>query len=114
MAETSNGILQVGSGVVCKGTLSVPGLASIDGLVEGALTASRLEIGSKGAVNGTVNAAIVKVAGMLADSVQAEQSLVIEPTGQVTGAVSYRSIEVRKGGQLLGDARVLKPDRDEK
>ena len=103
MAETNTpGSLLVGEGVFMKGSMRVPGLASIDGKLEGELTADTVHIQSNGSMNGLTTASHVKVAGSANDTMIANKTLVIESTGMIAGSITYAELEIKKCGSLQG------------
>ncbi len=103
MADTNPpGSLLVGDGVYMKGTMNVPGIASIDGKLEGQLTADVIVIQANGSVNGKTSANHIKVAGSLMDTAVASKTLVVESSGMVSGSVTYAEMEIKKGGSLQG------------
>ena len=107
MADTSHGNLAVGEGVRMQGNLSVPGEAVIDGQVQGILTAQSVFITDNGAVQGTTTADHVRVAGRISENTIANKTLLIESTGVVTGEISYADLEIRKGGDIQGNIRII-------
>ena len=103
MADTNTpGSLLVGEGVFMKGSMRVPGLASIDGKLEGELTADTVHIQPNGSMNGLTTANHVKVAGAATDTTIANKTLVIESTGLIAGSITYAELEIKKGGSLQG------------
>jgi len=103
MADTNPpGSLLVGDGVYMKGTMNVPGIASIDGKLEGQLTADVIVIQANGSVDGKTTANHIKVAGSLMDTAVASKTLVVESSGMVSGSVTYAEMEIKKGGSLQG------------
>ena len=77
MADTNPpGSLFVGDGVLMKGTMQVPGLASVDGKLQGQLTADVIAIQSNGSIDGNTTANHIKVAGSLTDTTVANKTLV--------------------------------------
>ncbi len=85
-----------------KGTMNVPGIASIDGKLEGQLTADVIVIQANGSVDGKTTANHIKVAGSLMDTAVASKTLVVESSGMVSGSVTYAEMEIKKGGSLQG------------
>lgn len=85
-----------------KGTMNVPGIASVDGKLEGQLTADMIVIQANGSVDGKTTANHIKVAGTLTDTAVASKTLVVESSGMVSGAVTYAEMEIKKGGLLQG------------
>lgn len=103
MADTNTpGSLLVGEGVFMKGSMRVPGLASIDGKLEGELTADTVHIQSNGSMNGLTTASHVRVAGSVTDTTIANKTLVIESSGLIAGSITYAELEIKKGGSLQG------------
>jgi cytoskeletal protein CcmA (bactofilin family) len=103
MADTNTpGSLLVGEGVFMKGSMRVPGLATIDGKLEGELTADTVHIQTNGSMNGRTTASHVKVAGAVTDTTIANKTLVIESSGLIAGSITYTELEIKKGGSLQG------------
>lgn len=102
------GELMVGSGVTAVGTFKVPGEAIISGNVQGELTAASLSVLSTGEVTGTSTARTIVVSGKMNQSTTATQSLVIDSTGVITGDIAYGDLEIRRGGELLGNIKQIK------
>ena len=96
------GSLLVGEGVFMKGTMSVPGVASVDGKLEGELSADSVFIQQNGSMDGQTTANHVRVAGTLTDTTVANRTLVVEATGLVAGSITYQELEIKKGGSLQG------------
>ncbi len=104
MAEINTpGSLLVGEGVFMKGSMRVPGVASIDGKVEGDLTADTVLIQGNGSIDGRTTADHVRVAGALTNTTVANKTLVVESSGMVSGTISYTDLEIKKGGSLQGN-----------
>lgn len=111
MADTNPpGSLFVGDGVYMKGTMNVPGLASVDGKLEGQLTADVIAVQTNGSIDGTTTANHIKVAGSLTDTAVANKTLVVESSGVISGSVTYTELEIKKGGSLQGE--IYKIGRD--
>ena len=103
MAEIhAAGSLLVGEGVFMKGTMRVPGVASVDGKLEGELSADSVFIQQNGSMNGQTTANHVRVAGTLTDTTVANRTLVVESTGLVAGSITYQELEIKNGGSLQG------------
>ena len=103
MAEiNASGSLLVGEGVYMKGTMRVPGIASVDGKMEGELAADTVIIQPNGSMDGVTTANHVRVAGVLTNTTVANRTLVIESTGVIAGSITYEELEIKKGGSLQG------------
>lgn len=103
MADTNPpGSLFVGDGVFMQGTMTVPGLASVDGKLQGQLTADVIAIQTNGSIDGKTTANHIKVAGSLTDTTVANRTLVVESSGVIAGSITYTEMEIKKGGSLQG------------
>ena len=103
MRENLRGDLIIGSGVIAKGTVVAPGTIEVSGTVEGSVKAHEVFVALDGKITGTTNADHLRVAGKVLETSVANESLVVEPTGYVSGKVTYASIEIHKGGNISGD-----------
>ncbi len=104
MAEiNSPGSLLVGEGVFMKGSMMVPGTASIDGKLEGELAADTVIVQGNGSMDGRTTANHVRVAGALTNTTVANKTLVVESSGLIGGSITYSELEIKKGGQLQGN-----------
>ncbi len=104
MATSANDLpsLTIGSGVMARGVLHVPGKATVHGTIEGELTADEVLVGSTGKVYGKLKARRVDVLGQLGETIDCQESLVIRQSGKVTGKLDYSEIEIEKGGEFVG------------
>lgn len=96
------GSLLVGEGVFMQGTMRVPGTASIDGKLEGELTADTVIVQHNGSMDGRTTANHVRVAGVLNNTTIANKTLLIEASGKIAGSITYEELEIKKGGTLQG------------
>lgn len=94
-----------------NGTIKVPGLATIDGKIEGAITADTIYITANGAVKGKTTANHIRVGGELTDTTVANKTLVIESVGTISGSITYADLEIKKGGSLQGSIVKVKDSR---
>jgi cytoskeletal protein CcmA (bactofilin family) len=94
--------LFVGEGVTFTGSIYAPGLASINGTVQGEIKVSDLQIGPKGNVAGTIEAKVIDVHGILSDNITCHEHILIHRSGNVTGQLDYADIEIERGGQFKG------------
>lgn len=85
-----------------QGTMRVPGTASIDGKLEGELTADTVIIQHNGSMDGRTTANHVRVAGLLNNTTIANKTLLIETSGKIAGSITYEELEIKKGGMLQG------------
>lgn len=96
------GNLIIGEGVSVVGTLTVPGLAIINGSLEGGLQATELLVGPQGSLTGKVSVQSADIHGRTFDTLHASDFLCVRSTGVVSGAAHYGEIEIHKGGVIQG------------
>lgn len=109
MSDTNSpGTLLVGEGVFMKGTIKVPGIATIDGKIEGVISADTIYVTANGAINGKTAANHIRVGGELTDTTVANKTLVVESVGKILGSITYADLEIKKGGTLQGNINKVK------
>ena len=109
MSDTNSpGTLLVGEGVFMKGTITVPGIATIDGKIEGVISADTIYVTPNGAINGKTAANHIRVGGELSDTTVANKTLVVESVGKVAGSITYADLEIKKGGTVQGNIFKIK------
>jgi len=86
------GNLTIGEGVKVVGHLIVPGLAVINGTLEGGLQAGELLVGPQGSLTGQVQVRTADIHGSTYDTLVASDFL----------CVHYGEIEIEKGGVIQG------------
>lgn len=96
------GNLTIGEGVKVVGQLVVPGLAVINGTLEGGLQAGELLVGPQGTLSGQVNVRVADIHGRTFDTLTAAEFLCVRATGIVSGKAHYGEIEIEKGGVVQG------------
>lgn len=106
------GNLIIGEGVTVVGTLTVPGLAIINGSLEGGLQATELLVGPQGSLTGKVSVKSADIHGRTFDTLHASDFLCVRSTGVVSGAAHYGEIEIHKGGVIQGAVSPVDQDAD--
>jgi len=96
------GNLTVGEGVRIVGKLVVPGMAVVNGALEGELQADELLVGPRGVLTGQVKVRTADVHGTTHDTIEASEFLCVRSTGQVHGQARYGEVEIEKGGVIRG------------
>lgn len=95
--------IRLARGVTVRGELEAPGDLAIEGRVEGAVRVGQdLLIEADGAVDATVEADRVVIAGRASGRVVARTSLELRPTAQVDATLVSPSIAVADGARLRG------------
>ncbi len=96
------GNLTIGEGVKVVGQLVVPGLAVINGTLQGELQADELLVGPKGSLSGQVRVRTADIHGSTHEILEASEFLCVRGTGRVNGQARYGEIEIEKGGVIRG------------
>jgi cytoskeletal protein CcmA (bactofilin family) len=96
------GNLTIGEGVKVVGQLVVPGLAVINGTLQGELQADELLVGPKGSLSGQVRVRTADIHGTTHETLEASEFLCVRGTGHVNGQARYGEIEIEKGGVIRG------------
>ena len=96
------GNLTIGEGVKVVGQLVVPGLAVINGTLQGELQADELLVGPKGSLSGQVRVRTADIHGSTHETLEASEFLCVRGTGRVNGQARYGEIEIEKGGVIRG------------
>lgn len=95
--------LTIGRGITLSGEIENCAHLLVEGTVEAALKgASVLEISESGTFYGSVEINEAEIAGRFEGDLTAYDRLVIRSTGVITGAVSYKEIEVEPGARIEG------------
>lgn len=103
MAESiQNGCLVVGEGVAITGKITLPGKLSIDGQVEGEITAREVDVGVTGKITGKLVTAVADVRGELVDSISVSEMLILRGTAKVRGNVLYNALQIEQGAVIEG------------
>jgi cytoskeletal protein CcmA (bactofilin family) len=101
--NSDNNNLMIGEGVTFSGSISVPGMAIINGKVSGEVTTESLQIGKTGHITGKVKAKEIDVQGELHEDITCENHIIIHSSGVVSGKLDYSELEIERGGQFRGN-----------
>ncbi len=103
MSESvQNGCLVVGEGVSITGRISLPGKLTIDGQMEGEITAREVDVGVTGKITGKLVTAVADVRGELVDSISVSEMLILRSTAKVSGNVLYNALQIEQGAIIEG------------
>ena len=106
MADSSSpGCVSIGDGVKLSGRLDLPGIASIDGEVEGEILANELRIGATGRIKGSVTTAHADIYGEIEKDVTVTDTLILRSTAKVRGNIVYEVIEIEQGATIEGELK---------
>ena len=100
--NTSNSLL-IGEGVSINGTVKAENEVTIQGSIDGDVDCHTVIVSKKGIIKGKLKAEIMKVEGKVEGEININDQLHIRSEGSVNGKIFYGSIEIDKGGKLLGE-----------
>lgn len=97
----------VARGLTIEGELSFTGAIRVDGTVRGAICVpvdgeGALFVGAEASIEGDIRATEVTIEGRVAGSVFATGTVIIGPSGRVTGEVHYGALELAPGAEVQG------------
>lgn len=99
--------LTVGRDISLKGDITECDALIVEGRIDATLGNARsLEISRGGFFLGTANVETATISGQFDGDLNVTHALLITASGKVTGNVSYGSLEIKQGGQILGDIRI--------
>lgn len=99
--------LVVGPEITLSGEIASCEKLVVEGEVRCSLENCRsLEIVRGGSFRGKAKIATAEVAGLFEGELDVEGCLFLRATGQITGAIRYREIEIERGGKIAGTLEV--------
>lgn len=98
-----SGTLIVGEGIHVKGEVEDCRILVVEGRVEAALKADRLEVRKGGTFLGTAEVDTAEIAGAMDGTLIARSRLSIANGGRASGKVRYGRLTVEAGGEIGGD-----------
>jgi cytoskeletal protein CcmA (bactofilin family) len=91
----------IGPEVVISGDLATSAQVHVEGRIDGDVRCGQLCQGGSGVIAGDIVADEARIAGLVQGTVTAAV-VIVEPTGRVTGDVSYDTISIAAGAQIDG------------
>ena len=79
----------------------------VEGRIEATTDARVMQIAESGTFVGTVGVDIAEVRGRFEGDLTVRKTLVIHPTGRVTGKIRYGKVVIEEGGELSGEVGML-------
>ena len=66
---------------------------------------SKLIVGNTGRVRGKISANTIEVHGMIKGTIKVSETLIIYEQGSVSGKIEYGNLEIKQGGNIVGDVQ---------
>ncbi|MCL4801407.1 MAG: polymer-forming cytoskeletal protein [Burkholderiales bacterium] len=79
----------------------------VEGRIEATLDARVMQIAETGTIVGTVSVDIAEVRGHFEGELTVRKTLVIHPTGRVSGKIRYGKVVIEEGGEITGEIGTL-------
>ena len=99
---SQNGCLFVGQGVSITGKITLPEKLTVDGQIEGEITARELQVGETGTITGKLAVAVADIRGELVDSISVSEMLILRNTAKVRGTIAYNALQIEQGAVIEG------------
>ena len=106
-ASFNSNDLVVGEGVVLNGTLEVPNMALVSGVINGDLKVRSLIVGSTGKIEGKIDCQIADIAGHVKDDLRVHELLVVRASSTISGNIFYKDIDIERGAKITGQLSML-------
>lgn len=97
-----NGCLFVGQGVSITGKVALTAKLTIDGQIDGEITAKEVQVGETGKITGKLAVAVADVRGELVDSISVSEMLILRSTAKVRGTITYNALQIEQGAVIEG------------
>jgi cytoskeletal protein CcmA (bactofilin family) len=103
MSREAQSLTVIGADAVISGSIRVDGAIRLNGMLEGVLIVEgKATIESEGRLVGDVFADELTIAGRLEGNVAVRDRLYVAGSGNLSGAVRYGTLEVARGGIMVG------------
>lgn len=79
----------------------------VEGRIEATLDARVMQIAETGTIVGTVSVDVAEVRGHVEGELTVRKTLVIHPTGRVSGKIRYGKVVIEEGGEITGEVGTL-------
>lgn len=93
----------IGEGVNIKGEITNAEEVQIDGTADIVLKTENINVGSKGILNGTIEAKNADIWGKLDGDLKVSNTLTVQELGNVTGKIEYSQLQIKLGGCITGE-----------
>ena len=99
----------IGEGVNIKGEITNAEEVQIDGTADIVIKTENINVGSKGKLNGSVEAKNADIWGKVDGDLKISNTLTIQELGHVSGKIEYSQLQIKLGGYITGE--LIKNDK---
>ncbi|MCQ2369841.1 MAG: polymer-forming cytoskeletal protein [Paludibacteraceae bacterium] len=101
----------IANGTIIKGDITTNGDIKIDGNLEGTIiTKSKVIVGEKGVLKGTINASNIEIMGTVTGDMTAANAMTLKSTANVTGNIRTVTIVIEQNAQFNGNCKMGKEE----
>ena len=104
-AHKEPSIFYLANGVKFKGEITDATDITIEGNANAKINTNKLIVGSTGRLRGKISANTVEVNGIIKGTIKVSETLIIYEQGSVSGKIEYCNLEIKQGGNIVGDVR---------
>ena len=104
-AHKKSTIFYLANGVKFKGEVTDATEITIEGNANAKINTNKLIVGNTGRVRGKISANTIEVNGMIKGTIKVSETLIIYEQGSVSGKIEYGNLEIKQGGNIVGDVR---------
>jgi len=97
----------IGVGVEMKGEITLASEVQIDGTADINMDTENLMVGQTGKLKGDVKTKNADIWGTFDGDLEVSSTLTIQEKGIVKGTTKYSSLQIKLGGQLVGDVQFI-------
>ena len=93
----------IGEGVTIKGDITNAEEVQIDGKADITLKTQNINVGSKGILNGSIEAENADIWGKVDGDLKISNTLTVQELGHVSGKIEYSQLQIKLGGNITGE-----------
>jgi len=93
----------IGEGVSIKGEIINAEEVQIDGTADIVLKTENINVGSKGILNGSIDAKNADIWGKVDGDLKVSNTLTVQELGHVSGKIEYSQLQIKLGGNITGE-----------
>ncbi len=97
----------IGAGVEMKGEITLASEVQIDGKADINMDTENLMVGQTGKLKGDIKTKNADIWGDFDGDLEVSSTLTIQEKGVVKGTTKYSSLQIKLGGQLVGDVQSI-------
>ena len=93
----------IGEGVNIKGEITNAEEVQIDGIADLTVKTENINVGSKGILNGSIEAKNADIWGKVEGDLKVSNTLTVQELGNVSGKIEYSQLQIKLGGNITGE-----------